>query len=184
MQTIVLKYLIIALIIFGVIKYTTVINIDNEHALRMTLLSVLFILVLNLYIFKNTEHMTNSCTFKQEPITQINDDNNKDSEFKLMQNFDDHMMDFDKVKQVVEKQRYNNYTPNSYTNGPGFYLLNNCEYSDNTKVKAENQSGLDSQYSSLESKISLAVNYPELHTDYANAVNVGKDRGYLNWQHY
>lgn len=118
----------------------------------------------------------NSCNYKIEQKYEDHDDKNKNVEYKLMKNFDDHMPDFDKVKKVIEQQRYNNYTPNSYTNGPGYYLLNNCDYSDKTKkICAANQD----QINLLENQMSIKYNFPELQT-----YVVGKDRSYLAWEHY
>lgn len=113
-------------------------------------------------------------TCSDEDIAKTGLDNaHGDPQEALLQKgqFEKYMMGFDKVRKVVDEQRYN-YD----VHGPGYYLMNNGEFSQNGVPYSKAKDII------CASKLHDLYNQHNFNYKWTPHTHLGKARGYLNWE--
>ena len=104
--------------------------------------------------------------------TGLHNNNNSPQEVMLQKGqFNKYMMGFDKVRKVIDQQRYN-YD----VHGPGYYLMNNGEFSQNGVPYSKAKDIICS------SKLHDLYNQHNFNYKWTPHTHLGKSRGYMNWE--
>lgn len=189
MNNLVLKYVLLFVLLAVVLSYAPNLNIDRETVIKVALI-VILLLVLVDYSLRNvvSEGMDDVKQPCDEPVriprnfepTSLEQDelmsgglrydlNNPQNVLLHGHQFEEQLMDFDKVRKIVDMQRYN-YD----VQGPGYYLLNNGNFAQDGQIPFS-KSGEVICASKLNDMFNILNRPPTSpHT------HEGKNRGYLN----
>ena len=199
-----LKYILFALIVGIILKFIPDLKMDDNQIIGVVLAATLIIFVVDNITrregFDNfqpypIEHVVpevipeiseNSCdkpqffpkqyTFKHKEEdyanTGLDYDTNEPKYPLLQQGQFEKVMKSEDIINAVRQQTQSTITP--YTNGPGYYLANNGEYSETVPYEK-------ADLLIKESKLEALRNQHNYNIIWSPHTHIGKARGYLNW---
>jgi uncharacterized protein with PIN domain len=104
--------------------------------------------------------------------TGLNNNNDNPQQVLLQKGqFNKYLMGFDKVRKVIDEQRYN-YD----VHGPGYYLMNNGEFTNGGVPYSKAKDII------CASKLQDLYNQHNFNYKWTPHTHLGKARGYLNWE--
>ena len=180
-----LKYILFVVIIYAILKYVPNLNMTDENIIKIIVVATLGLFIFDKFVMKKEGMYVGSAgyvlpsryTLKSQDedyiTTGLEHDYNDPQEALLHHDqFNHEYLPFDKVREIIDEQRYNNI--------PGYYLAANGRFDKNgipyeKAAKMIIRSKLHDLYHQHNHKYKCSP-----HTHVGQIIR-GKGRGYINW---
>ena len=192
----ILRYMLIALIVGVILKYTPGINIDDNKICSIILVCIALIFTIDVILKRRVEKMVsdkNAIIVSEEIPPIIADDINTNPTEIVYQQPEEALCDeslrfphpytlsSEEEDEIASFQKYDHNLPNhlliQQTKSPGYYLANNGNYS--------NKGVSHDKLQSLICRSKMNDLYEQHnHFKWSPHTHIGKSRGYVNWKSF